>query len=165
MDGLPLALEQAGAYIEETGSSLSEYLELFRKQHIELLNWQSQLDLDLDARKTITSTWSLSFEKVEQANYAAAELLRFFTFLHPDAIPTEIISKGASFLTPRLQEVATNPIKLHEALGELRKYSLVRSTSDTRTLTIHRLVQTVLKDKMDHESQRLWAERVINVIA
>jgi hypothetical protein len=28
MDGLPLALDQAGAYIEETGCGLSAYLEL-----------------------------------------------------------------------------------------------------------------------------------------
>ena len=37
MDGLPLALDQAGAYIEETQCSLTEYLHLFQLRKEELL--------------------------------------------------------------------------------------------------------------------------------
>src|SRR5450631_3682774 len=37
MDFLPLALDQAGAYIEEVGCSLLAYLELYRTHHKELL--------------------------------------------------------------------------------------------------------------------------------
>src|SRR5205823_6374933 len=36
MDGLPLALEQAGAYIETTGRGVSEYLELYRQYRPEI---------------------------------------------------------------------------------------------------------------------------------
>ncbi len=34
LDGLPLALDQAGAYIEETGCSLSEYLALYARHRL-----------------------------------------------------------------------------------------------------------------------------------
>ncbi|QBD77308.1 hypothetical protein EPA93_15435 [Ktedonosporobacter rubrisoli] len=44
----------------------------------------------------------LSFEKVEQTNVAAADLLRLCAFLHPDAIPEEIIVKGAPYLGKHL---------------------------------------------------------------
>ncbi len=37
MDGLPLALDQAGAYIEESGCSLYHYIERFREQRAVLL--------------------------------------------------------------------------------------------------------------------------------
>ncbi len=37
MDGLPLALDQAGAYIEETHSSVSAYLDSYRQRQAELL--------------------------------------------------------------------------------------------------------------------------------
>jgi len=37
MDGLPLALDQAGAYLEETNESLSTYLTLYRELRAELL--------------------------------------------------------------------------------------------------------------------------------
>jgi hypothetical protein len=37
LDGFPLALDQAGAYIEETRKKPAEYLELYRERQIELL--------------------------------------------------------------------------------------------------------------------------------
>lgn len=74
LDGLPLALDQAGAYIEETGCSLSEYLELYGQHRLALLKRRSSVSADYP--HTVASTWALSFEQVEQTNPAAAELLR-----------------------------------------------------------------------------------------
>src|SRR5207245_2245643 len=37
MDGLPLALDQAGAYIEETQCGLSSYLDIYQKRRAEAL--------------------------------------------------------------------------------------------------------------------------------
>src|SRR5205085_1725773 len=89
LDGLPLALDQAGVYIEETGCSLADYLRLYQTRRKELMDWPSSLSSDTP-EKTIATTWSLSFQKVEKANRAAAELLRLCAFLAPDAIPVEI---------------------------------------------------------------------------
>ncbi len=90
LGGLPLALDQAGAYIEETGSALLRYLELYQTRRQALLKRRSKLPTDHP--EPVATTWSLSFQQVEQANPAAAELLRFCAFLHPDAIPEELIS-------------------------------------------------------------------------
>src|SRR6266516_4467391 len=96
MDGLPLALDQAGAYIEETQWSLTEYLRLFQIRKEELL--QRRGKLTTDHPESVGTTWSLAFEKVQQANPAAADLLRLCTFLDPDIIQEEIITIGASEL-------------------------------------------------------------------
>ena len=42
--GLPLALDQAGAYLEETGTGLGDYLKLLRKRGKELLERRGGLD-------------------------------------------------------------------------------------------------------------------------
>jgi NB-ARC domain len=73
MDGLPLALDQAGAFIEETQSSLSDYLQLYHTWQDELL--QRRGKLVTDHPDPVATTWSLSFEKVQQANPAAAVCL------------------------------------------------------------------------------------------
>lgn len=162
MDGLPLALEQAGAYIDEEGYDLASYLDLYQKRHTELLGWQGALDSD--EQKTVMTTWSLSFEKVEQASAAAAELLKFCAFLHPDTIYREMIAASASQLGPVLSPIAADQFELNKAIGELRKYSLVRTTPDSTLLSMHRLVQTVLKDRMDAETRRLWAECAVRSV-
>ncbi len=159
MDGLPLALDQAGAFIEETVCSLADYLAIYQKQRAELLKQRG--GIASSHPEPIATTWSLSFEKVEQANPAAAELLRFFAFLHPDAIPEEIITGGASQLVSTLLPVAEDPIQFNRAIGELLKYSFVRRDPKTKTLAVHRLVQAVLKDGMSENQQRQWAEHAV----
>ena len=159
MDGLPLALDQAGAYIEETGESVTNYLTIYQEQRAELLKRRG--GLVPNHPDSVATTWSLAFEQVEGANPAAIELMRICAFLAPDAIPEELIIEGAPHLGPVLQPVAADRGKLNAAIAELLKYSLIRRDATTHTLTIHRLVQAVIKDEMDEETQRQWAERAV----
>ncbi|MGI9057062.1 MAG: FxSxx-COOH system tetratricopeptide repeat protein [Ktedonobacteraceae bacterium] len=162
MDGLPLALDQAGAYIEETGCGLYDYLDRYRGQRGTLLHLRGEAT---DTHpEPVATTWLLSFEKVEQAHPAAAELLRFCAFLHPDEILEELIIDGAPVLGPLLARAASDPYTLDAALAMLRKFSLVRRNAQRKTLTIHRLVQAILRDRMDEQAQRLWAERVVRAV-
>lgn len=64
LDGLPLALDQAGAYIEETACGLSGYLNLYRKHAPDLLRLRGTLGTGRP--DPMTSTWALSFEKIEK---------------------------------------------------------------------------------------------------
>jgi hypothetical protein len=161
MDGLPLALDQAGAYIEETGCSVATYLELYRKQRSDLLHLRGGLKPDHPL--TVASTWSLSFQNVEAANPAAADRQRLCAFLAPDAIPEELITAEKSRLDRNLQSLAKDPLKLQDAVRELRRYSLVRRNLD-HELTIHRLVQEVLKASMNEKLRRTWAERAVQAV-
>lgn len=162
LDGLPLALEQAGAYIEETSCSLADYIALYKRHRVALLNRSSFTPTDYPF--TVANTWALSFQKVEQANPAAAELLRLCAFLHPDAIPEEIITEGASVCGPILGPVAADAFLLNEAIQEVRRFSLMKRDSAAKLLNIHRLVQVVLKDGMNEEEQRQWAERTVRMV-
>ena len=74
LGGLPLALDQARAYIQETQCSLAEYLERFKARRSELLSYRSASNFDYP--HSVATTWSLSFERIEQANATAADLLR-----------------------------------------------------------------------------------------
>ncbi len=119
--------------------------------------------LTTDHPESVGTTWSLAFEKVQQASPAAADLLRLCAFLDPDLIQEEIITEGASELGSILQPVAADPIKLNDAIGTLLSYSLVRRNPD-HTLSIHRLVQVVLKRSMNKSVQRRWAERAVRAV-
>jgi tetratricopeptide (TPR) repeat protein len=163
MDGLPLALDQAGAYADETGCSLAKYLEYYQTQCTKLLKRRGRSSSNHPA--SVAATWSLSFERVEQQNAVAADLLRLCAFLAPDAIPEEIITGGAPYLGEHLQAVSEDQTLLDEAIGVLRAYSLIRRNATEKTLSIHRLVQAVLRDAMDEQSQRQWAERAVLAVS
>jgi len=161
LDGLPLALDQAGAYIEATGCSVAAYLALYQQHHTHLL--QQRGTLSKDYPQSVATTWSLSFQKVEQRSPVAAELLRFCAFLSPDTIPEEIITAGARYLGPLLQ-TATDPLVLNEAVAALRTYSLLHRDTTTHTLSIHRLVQAVIRNQMEKQDKRQWAERAVRAV-
>lgn len=162
LDGLPLALDQAGAYIEETRCGLHQYLSLYGTRRKELLLRRGRFPVDHP--DSVAATWSLSFQQVEQESPVAADLLHLLAFLNPEAIPEEIITLGAVELGPALGAVASDPIQFDKIIELLLRYSLIRRTPEVRSLSIHRLVQAVLKDGMDRNTQRLWAERVIRAV-
>jgi transcriptional regulator with XRE-family HTH domain len=162
LDGLPLALDQAGAYIEETQCELSDYLQLYRAHRMLLLKRRGS---SADHPHPVTVTWSFSFERVEHINPAAADLLRLCAFLHPDAIPEEIIIKGATHLGSFLEHAAKNPTILDNAVATLRGYSLVHRNAKDHTLSIHRLVQKVFRDTMPDATQHDWAKRTIRAVS
>src|SRR5262249_626274 len=64
LGGLPLALDQAGAYIEETGCSLAGYLQVYQQRSMELLKRRGSFSYDYPF--SVATTWMLSFEKVKQ---------------------------------------------------------------------------------------------------
>src|SRR5882762_7311762 len=89
-------------------------------------------------------------------------LLRICSLLHAEAIPEEIFQEGAAYLGPRL---TGNSDGWDEVVGELCDYSLVQRSTESYTLTVHRLVQAVLRDAMPAEEAKQWAERTVLAVS
>ncbi|MBV9616895.1 MAG: tetratricopeptide repeat protein, partial [Ktedonobacteraceae bacterium] len=163
LGGLPLALEQAGAYIDKAETDFSDYLSLYRTYRSRLLNQHA--DVPDDYSETVATTWNISFERMVQRNAAAADLFHFCAFLAPDAIPEEMITKGAIHLGRQLQRAAEDAFAFSKLLEDALSYSLLGRDRERKMLLIHRLVQAVLYDSLDERERREWQERVIKVLA
>jgi hypothetical protein len=166
MEGLPLALEQAGAYINDTECGVGGYLKLYQHYRGELRRVTSGDVRDYPA--SVASVWMISRGLVEQQNPAAAELLRLCAFLASDGIPDELLEKGAPALGPVLGPVAQHRLALNDAIRILRNFSLINREVDRETdatqLSIHRIMQEILVDELDLCARQLWAERVVRCV-
>ena len=183
LGGLPLALDQAGAYIEETQRSLQEYLDLYRVQRKDLLARRGHMTGGYPA--SVATTWSLSFDRVEAVNPLAVELLRMCAFLAPDAIPEDLLREGLSMAVsfsqrkrqgwggwfsplfsrhqPQL-ESAHLPVTegmINDAVAILRAYSLIARDADEKTMSLHRLVQVVVRDALPTDERIPWMRRAV----
>jgi tetratricopeptide (TPR) repeat protein len=173
LGGLPLALDQAGAYIEETGCSLASYqLQYQARQAILLARRGIQLD---DHPEPVTNTWSLSFRKVEEQNPTAVALLRTCAFVAPDAIPEALLEEALQTPLPVAKEAEAGcetedgfsppgSGHLDEAIALLRAYSLVRRSPQNQTLSIHQLVQMVVRESMSEAERRVWIQRTLRAV-
>ncbi|MGO8948791.1 MAG: FxSxx-COOH system tetratricopeptide repeat protein [Ktedonobacterales bacterium] len=158
----PLALDQAGAYLEETGCSLSDYLQLYQTHRHALLARRGRQATQYPA--SVATTWSLSLQHVEETNPAAAELLRLCALLAPDHIPEELLTEGTPHWSPVLQEAVADRFTFNHMLETLLAFSLVKRLAEDRLLSIHRLVQVVQREHLTSEERRQWAERVVQAV-
>jgi tetratricopeptide (TPR) repeat protein len=162
---LPLVLEQAGAFILEREASFANYLASFRKRRSDFLK-QHKPVLGT-SHEPLATTWRLNFEQVERFP-ASADLLRLSAFLAPDAIPLELLEKGVAEvsgpLASKLNDAKDDPLAVDEVLKPLMDYSLIRRNLETRSYSIHPLVQEVMRDQMTLELQKSLAETVVDIV-
>ena len=156
---LPLALEHAAAYVETTGCTLGEYERLLATQRARL--WAAAEAPDA-YHATITTTWELSFQQVRAKNPAAVALFDLCCFLAPEEIPLPLLRAHREALPEELAALLADELALNEAIGDLRRYSLLARAGEM--LAVHRLVQTVARDRMGEERARKWAEAAIELI-
>jgi len=121
---LPLALEQAAAYLEHTGMPLAEYLALFRRRRDELL----KLGEPTAYQGTVDTTWQLAIEQIaaiRPGGRAGVALLRLCAFLAPEGIPLDLFTGHPDLLYNKLGRAARDELALQEAVAAVRHYSLV----------------------------------------
>lgn len=136
LDHFPLALDQAGAYIEETACSLAEYLTLYQNHRQSLLARRGKQVVGYP--DSVAATWFLSFQRVQQANPAAAELLRLCAFLSPESIPEELITEHADRWPALLKKAAADPLAFRQLVEDLLTYSLVKQSASACASSAYR---------------------------
>jgi len=153
MDGLPLALEQAGAYIQESECSLADYLKAYQ----DVRNTANILDNageDPNDHKSVYSTFKLNFDVVKEKSVAAAKLLEVCSFLDSDLIPEEIFTSTGKFLGDELAKLQDNTYEFNNCLKLLLNYSLIERDTNNKSLSIHRLVQTVIRELISEDNKK-----------
>lgn len=156
---LPLALEQAAAYIEAVGETLAGYRELFRTRRQEL--WPNERP-PAGYPDTVATTWLISFAEAQQQNPVAADSLRLCAFLAPNDIPLQMLHDDAKHLPEPLAAAVSDQLAFNKAIAALRRYSLIEKKNDN--LSVHRLVQLVTRDQLSEEEQKKWAKAAVGVI-
>ena len=166
LGGLPLALEQAGAYIQATGDTLAGYLASFRQRRPEMLARGEAIGYD----STIAATWSLAFGRLCQSAPEASGLLRLLACCAPEAIPLRLLLEPRPGLAERfggevtvLARLLEDSLAVSDAVAALRRYSLVTPAADGSVL-VHRLVQAVMLDQIPVDLAGQWRQAAAALI-
>lgn len=143
---LPLALEQAAAYIITSGIDFGKYLKLFEINSIEL--FKKECD-PLDYNATVATTWNISIEKIKKES--AKQLLKICSFFAADNIDKSLFIECSDCLPEPLATDVKDNMQYTDIIAELAKYSLIKNQGDV--FSIHRLLQEVIKQSLD---QKEW---------
>jgi tetratricopeptide (TPR) repeat protein len=134
LDGLALALEQAGAYIDRLRLTLAEYLGRWESKRPEVLRWHDPRLMQYPA--SVAVTWETTFAQLGEAE---RRLLDVLSWLAPEPIPLLLFDAAP------LVEAVPDP---REALADLAGYSLVRFDAAGEAVLVHRLVQEITRGRV-----------------
>ncbi|MBV8343406.1 MAG: tetratricopeptide repeat protein [Candidatus Eremiobacteraeota bacterium] len=151
LDGLPLALAHAAAHLGSVRTVTARNYLLQIERHM------ARAPDGAEYPRAVFATFQEALAKAEQLQPGAASLLCLAAHFGPDAIPESLFANalGASGLRPPLPDGApaadlgstlADAFVRDEALGALDRLSLVRFAVETRTFSVHRLVQAAARD-------------------
>ncbi|MGI9182071.1 MAG: FxSxx-COOH system tetratricopeptide repeat protein [Longimicrobiaceae bacterium] len=160
LDDLPLALEQAGAFIETSGSTIAEYRELYREQGKELRGRRAE---SAEYPHSVATTYEISIKSLAAEAPAAAELLNLLAFAAPEAFPLTVLTDAGEALPAELQKLADDAIVRADARSAIRKFSLAQVVGDN--LSMHRVVQAVIRDRLGKDYSQQVIAGLVEVLS
>ncbi|MXQ65073.1 tetratricopeptide repeat protein [Actinomadura rayongensis] len=157
LDGLPLALRQAAAYIAATpGMSVREYLRRLRDSpQWALAATPTDSDGSGSANRSVRSdqhvvaaTWQVTMARIGQDHPVAPRVLRLMACFAPDALPVHVL-----YRLPAHSAAVTDQIQIEQALAALITYSMIDQAPGRSHVSVHRLVQAVTRAQLS-QSER-----------
>ena len=154
LGGLPLALEQAAAYIcaSHMGFSFKDYLDHYQEVKVDFLK-KNRVTLrgtvEAEHRLSVHSTWNLNFKRVKEKSAAAALLMQIVSFVGAEEVPFCFINPGLPKIAQEdLGQCASSKAGVDSLLKDLSSYSLVSIDDKNNSFSVHRLVKEVIMDSL-----------------
>jgi NB-ARC domain len=156
LDGLPLALEQAAAYIDQMQVPFAVYGAHYRRQRLALL--ERQLPETGNYPASVATTWKLNFEEVERRSPLAVQILQVSSVWAADDILEALLPR------PELGLVGVeNELTLAEGLAALASFSLIDRERETASYSMHRMVQEVVWYGLSAAQKQDWLQLAITL--
>ena len=154
---LPLAIEYAAAYIRETPNvDYTAYSEKLERYGIKVLDRKVGYQA---YKNTVREAFHITLDRllenaaINPISKSAEQFLNICAFLAPDEIQLSIFSDYGKGLLEPLKTVLGNELDRDELIRDLTRYSLVQV--DRNIMSIHRLLQEVLRDELDPDTEML----------
>ena len=180
---LPLALDQAGAFIRARQKTMADYLRLYGSQQDELLKFLPKLS---NYDKSVLTAWEVNFKQVEDESEQITQLLLLLCFLDAANITESMLLRGCTSqkrwnkmgeieeisaenegVDEDLVKLMTDEMAYDGAVEKLLSFSLVRRNNDfneARSLSLHPLVQYCASKRVSQADQNRWRLQAILLV-
>ena len=154
---LPLAVEQAGAWLAETAMPTAEYLRRLTEETAAVMG----LNQPADYPETVAATWNISIERLKERSPASVRLLQLCAFLAAEPISSELLYESDQML---LALDLTESLLIGQLVREIGQLALAKVDQISRSIQVHRLVQAVIRSQMTEEDRRAARHTVHEVL-
>ncbi|WP_326571626.1 FxSxx-COOH system tetratricopeptide repeat protein [Actinacidiphila glaucinigra] len=163
LEDLPIALDQAAAWLSESDMTMEDYLQLLREQGPD----EELLSTSQDFPTSFPTALALLVNGLKETHPESVDLLRLSTCFAPGRIPIGLLQGIRRRQLPeRVHSLLSSPVAWNRALATLRQYSVVSLEETGRgtahgdedapdSVYLHRMVHQIVHHNMpraDHET-------------
>jgi tetratricopeptide (TPR) repeat protein len=122
LDGLPLALATAGAYLDQVAASFADYRRLYEESWLKLQQTSPELNSYED--RALYSTWQLSFDYIKRQNELSIKLLQLWAYFDNQDLWFELLRHSSSDSPEWFSELTEDELSFNQAVRVLCDYGL-----------------------------------------
>ncbi|KAI1737183.1 hypothetical protein F4680DRAFT_460693 [Xylaria scruposa] len=134
LSGHALAISHMAGLIHRRAWSISEFMKIYKQHPGELHG--------ISGNRSINALWDLSFRSLDEH---ARSILGLLCFLAPDSIPQALFEPLDDSGLPDTLSFFTDTLAFSAAIENLLTLALIKRDKESRTFSLHRLVQMSFK--------------------
>jgi tetratricopeptide (TPR) repeat protein len=158
---LPLAVEQAGSLLADTGMAMDEYLRLLGERAQEVLGH----DPGGAYPQSVAASWAVAFDRLALDDPTALDLLTVVAWCGPEPVPLGLLTGHPDALPERLRPLATDPLVAARCTTILHRRGM--ATVSPHGLQLHRIPAALLRarsQESDGATAARWAGTVVRLL-
>ncbi|KAI5460664.1 hypothetical protein BGZ63DRAFT_488662 [Mariannaea sp. PMI_226] len=168
LEGLPLALATAGAYLSQVSISYAEYLKQYQESWLRLQKKTPGL-LSYENR-AMYSTWDITYKQIKHRNHAAAMMLHLWADFDKEDLWYEMLRYEGSEVPLWFKDMVQDRISFDEVMRVLCSHGLVETDQkewgvDSRGYSVHECVHAWMKYALNAEQDISMAHLAMSCIA
>jgi len=157
LGGIPLAISQMAGIIRRQELSLAEFLDLYEDSNERTDLHDKKLESIAKYPHSISTVWAIEKLKPE-----SRKLLELISFLDPDNIDESLLVDALTEIFP--DEITIKTGLYRDWRTELLQTSLVRRNKQKNELSVHRMVQDVVRAKMNDNTAKSMFHLVVRLL-
>jgi hypothetical protein len=158
---LPLAVEQAGSLLADTGMTVDKYLRLLSKRARDVLDH----DPGGAYPHSLAASWAVAFDRLAADDPTALDLLAVVAWCGPEPVPLSLLTDHPDALPTQLRPVATDPLVLARCTAILHRRGL--AAVSPHGIQLHRIPAALLRARSQASEGTAtvgWASIVVRLL-
>jgi len=163
LDGLPLALATAGAYLSQVSTSLADYLRYYNSSWLRLQETSPELSSYED--RALYSTWNISYKHIHSRNESAGKLLQLWAYFDNQDLWYALLAGGSKCSPEWFSTIIDDELNFNEAIRLLCDHALVESHGVSGGYGIHSCVHAWIMHVLNSERDISMAKLALNCVS
>jgi tetratricopeptide (TPR) repeat protein len=158
---LPLAVEQAGSLLADTGLTVDKYLRLLAERARDVLDH----DPGGAYPQSLAASWAVAFDRLAADDPTALDLLTVVAWCGPEPVPLNLLTDHPDALPERLRPLATDPLLLARCTTILHRRGM--ATVSPHGIQLHRIPAALLRARSQASEVTAaagWAATVVRLL-